>query len=220
MGICMLDAYKDIQAIIFDLDNCLAPGKAVGNDFFDAVFNLWSDDRTSHLSEKDIENAVADFWVHPTDWVAKKYGFSEILIRATFRQLSKMGATSPIAGYSDLFLLAEFPQTLYLVTSGFKTLQQSKIQHLGIKNQFKQIFVDDVLATNRLGKKGLFKQIAQQGNYAPEHLLVVGDNPESELKAGKELGIITVQTLRHDVIEHPIADVHITGLDDLLTLLK
>ena len=51
-------------------------------------------------------------------------------------------------------------------------------------------------------------------------MLVVGDNPRSELGAAKEVGIKTVQTLRPNIIRWDEADAHIISLYELKELLK
>ena len=68
-------------------------------------------------------------------------------------------------------------------------MQLSKIKHLGIENDFKEIHVVNPVITS---KKEVFADIVQRYNYNPEEVLVVGDDPESEIAAAKALGIPTV----------------------------
>jgi len=50
-------------------------------------------------------------------------------------------------------------------------------------------------------------------------MLIVGDNPDSELAAGRKLCIRTVQTLRPDVPRDPEAAHHISTFHELPALL-
>jgi putative hydrolase of the HAD superfamily len=52
----------------------------------------------------------------------------------------------------------------------------------------------------------------------PEEVLVVGDNPESEIEAGNQLGITTVQILRPGVTRGNNASYYIDELAELTML--
>jgi FMN phosphatase YigB (HAD superfamily) len=52
------------------------------------------------------------------------------------------------------------------------------------------------------------------------NVLIVGDNPDSELAAGQRLGIRTVQTLRPGVPYAPTATHHIRTLHEFKHLLE
>ena len=54
----------------------------------------------------------------------------------------------------------------------------------------------------------------------PDQVLVVGDNPDSEIEAGNQLGIRTVQILRPGVTRSSKANCHIHGLEELGGLLE
>ena len=49
----------------------------------------------------------------------------------------------------------------------------------------------------------------------PQEVLVVGDNPDSEIAAGNQLGITTIQILRLGVPPSPAATHHIRTLTEL-----
>ena len=46
------------------------------------------------------------------------------------------------------------------------------------------------------GKLKLFQQLMRAHGFLPEEMLVVGDNPDSEIDAGNKLGMKTIQILR------------------------
>ena len=70
------------------------------------------------------------------------------------------------------------------------------------------------------GKQALFEQILAREGCTPRQMLVVGDNPLSELAAGRALGATTVQTVRPGVEPWPLADHRVEGLQGLLALLS
>ena len=89
------------------------------------------------------------------------------------------------SAYPDLGVLQELTSDLYLVTSGFRRLQQSKIKALGFEHLFKGIFIDALDEPERKGKEGIFRSIMDAAGLSPEEVVIVGDNPDSEIEVGE-----------------------------------
>jgi putative hydrolase of the HAD superfamily len=130
-----------------------------------------------------------------------------------------MEVERPLRGYADLPALARLPVRLYLVTSGFLRLQRSKINALGIESLFVEVHIDAIDQPTRTSKKSIFAEILHSQGYEKHEVLVVGDSAESEIAAGNELGLTTVQILREGVVRSPAAKHHIEGLAELEGLL-
>jgi putative hydrolase of the HAD superfamily len=109
---------------------------------------------------------------------------------------------------------------LLLVTSGFRTLQESKIEALGLRSRFDAVHVDAIDEADRKGKDGIFRDILERYGFEPERVLVVGDNPESEIEAGNRLGMATVQILRPGVARGATATHYIHGLSELRAIIE
>ena len=101
------------------------------------------------------------------------------------------------------------------MTTGFKPLQEAKIQALHLEEKFEQIHIDDILATDRIYKKGIFSKILSSAPYLPSDVYIIGDNPDSELKAGKELGCSTIQLAKFGQTKSVFADHYIHSYHDL-----
>jgi putative hydrolase of the HAD superfamily len=95
-----------------------------------------------------------------------------------------------ITPYKDFATIEAVNLPKFLVTFGFAKLQQSKIDGLGVRSQFKEIFVVDPEITPET-KRDILLRIMEQYGYRNKDLLVIGDDPESEIKAGQDLGIPT-----------------------------
>jgi putative hydrolase of the HAD superfamily len=104
------------------------------------------------------------------------------------------------------------------VTSGFRKLQESKINLLGLNKLLDKIYVDALDAPNRIGKKGLFELIMREENFSADEVLIVGDNSDSEIAAGNQLGMRTVQTLRPGVPRGTNATFYVKDLNELRDL--
>ena len=209
-----------IRAIIFDLDNCLSaadePGKGLLGPVFDAIRRV----NRGRLSDEALAEAFADCWRHPLDFVAEKHGFPEDMLAPAWAVCVRLEVTVPMYGYGDLRMLADLPVLRFLVTSGFRRLQESKIQALGFGRLFTAIYVDAIDEADRKGKQKTFEEILRVHQLRPEEVLVVGDNPDSEIEAGNRLGLRTAQVLRPGVPRGNNATHYIHNLAELTGLLR
>ena len=188
-----------IKAVIFDLDNCLSAADEVGEELFEPAFNAIRKANRGTLSDETLEEAFSDCWRHSLDFVAARHGFSRAMLAAGWEALAGLEVTTPMSGYSDLGTLGEIDALRFLVTSGFRRLQESKIRALGIQRLFTEVLIDAIDDSNRKGKQQIFSDILVSYHLTPSQVLVVGDNPDSEIAAGNRLGIATVQILRPGV---------------------
>ena len=204
-----------IKAFIFDLDSCLAAANEPGEGIFAEAFRAIRSANNGHVTEDKLRAAFQDCWRFPFDFIADKYCFSPQMRAAGFAAFSQTEVTQPMHGYGDLDVLADLPAKLFLVTSGFRRLQESKVRALGIAHLFSRIHIDAIEEVNRKDKRHAFEQILQAHQLSPHEVLVIGDNPESEIAAGNQLGITTIQILRPGVPVSPIASHHIRTLGEL-----
>ena len=209
-----------IKALIFDLDNCLAAADEPGPQLLAPTFEAIRQANRGTLPEETLERAFAECWRHPLDWVAREYGFSDEMLSAGWAVNARTEVDRPMRGYADLGTLAELPARLFLVTSGFRRLQESKVRALGIRSRFEHIVIDAIDEPDRKGKAGLFADILRTYGLAPTEVLVVGDNEDSEIAAGNRLGIPTVQILRPGVPRATTATHVISTLAELPALLR
>lgn len=208
-----------IRALIFDLDNCLAPADEVGHALYEPAFAAMRSANHGILPEETLRAAFTDCWWHPLDWIARRYAFPPGMFEAGWRVFTTLENHRPLHGYGDLSLLPSLGCPLFLVTSGFLRLQQSKIASLGITPYFTEIHIDAIDDPSHPGKLHFFRHILAALSLPPGEALVIGDSPHSELAAARSLGIPAVQILRPGVT--PSADIprHIHSLADLIPLL-
>lgn len=209
-----------IRALIFDLDNCLAPAREIGTDLATPAFDAIRRVNHGTVAAEMLDRAFDDVWRQPFDWVAARYGFSAEMREAGWNAFRAMKVTAPMRGYGDLHALAGLAVARFLVTSGFRCLQESKIAALNLADLFTAIHVDAIDEPGRLGKRAIFARILDAHGWSAKDVLVVGDSAESEIAAGNELGIRTVQTLRPGVPRADDATFHIRTLTELGDLLR
>jgi putative hydrolase of the HAD superfamily len=176
------------KAIFFDLDNTIFPVPQIGHILFAPLFELIEQDG-SHVHELDkIKHEVMR---RPFQRVAKDHHFSEDLTNKSIELLKILAYNGTIEPYEDFKLIQRLPQDKFLVTTGFRKMQQSKVDRLGLANYFKEIHIIDPTTTKQV-KKDVFAEIQQRHGYAREELLIVGDDLHSEINAAQELGIDAV----------------------------
>jgi putative hydrolase of the HAD superfamily len=204
-----------IKALIFDLDSCLCAANEVGDQLFQPSFDAIRQANHGAVSEHSLKQAFTDCWRFPFNDVARKHGFSDEMTKAGFAAFARIEVAEPMHGYGDLHVLHELSQQLFLVTSGFRRLQETKINALAIRPIFTEITIDAIDETGPRGKLRIFEEILKKHSFNPEEVVVVGDNPNSEIAAGNRLGIKTVQVLRPGVPRGDNATHHINSLGEL-----
>jgi putative hydrolase of the HAD superfamily len=204
-----------VKALIFDLDSCLAAANEPGESLYTRAFQAIRDTNDGEVPEDQLRAAFTDCWRFPFDFIANKYHFSLVMRSAGFAAFSQIEVQKPMKGYGDLGVLAEIPAKLFLVTSGFRRLQESKVRALGIAHLFSEVHIDAVEESGPRGKLHAFKAILEAHGFSPNEVLAVGDNPDSEIAIGNQLGMVTIQILRPGVVASPAATHHIHSLAEL-----
>lgn len=209
-----------IKAIFFDLDNTILDTHSLGERILDPVLAPLL---ASDLSEGTKKAVSAALWNTSYEDVFKQFSILEALaeeMRVAARNL-ELPTDKKIKSYGDEKYIKKLLAKKFLVTTGFTRFQMSKIQALGIAGLFDGIIIDQVDdLSKRKKKKEIFSELMHLYRWTAQEILVVGDNPRSELRAAKELGITAVQTLRPGVQKWDEADYHIDSLDELSSLIK
>lgn len=176
------------KAIILDLDNTIYPVSSIGGKLFKHLFEaiIGSDEfeGTFYAVKLEIQRT-------PFQMVAKDFKFSANLLKQCMDIHRDLTYDEPMQAFDDYAEVQKLPQTKYLVTSGFTKLQNSKVNQLGILNDFKNIYIID-LQVSTITKKEIFQEILAENNYSEKEVLIIGDDLNSEIKSGNELGIETV----------------------------
>jgi FMN phosphatase YigB (HAD superfamily) len=84
----------------------------------------------------------------------------------------------------------------FIVSFGEPKIQHAKVKALGLDREpsIEKIYYAD--RGNVLTKEAAFRRIQKRTRLTPNEILIVGDRPAREIRAGKELGMHTVR-LRH-----------------------
>lgn len=176
------------KALFFDLDNTIYPVTAIGDQLFEPLSALiiQSGEYTGH-----IESIRSLIFRKPFQYVAEQHQMSASLRDRALQLLQDLTYPYPIEAFDDYHQTRHLPQKKYLITAGFTNLQLSKVKALNIEADFDGIYIVDHLRSNDT-KKIVFQRIMDENSYDAKDVLVIGDDPASEIKAAAELGIDAV----------------------------
>ncbi len=206
-----------MKAIIFDLDMCIFDTRTLGEGILEPVLEPLRASSVPDDVKREVDRVllttsledVIEIFRLPHD-VAEE-------MRHAHHQLVVPEIGPKTFGDEDCIRSISLPKIL--VTSGYRRWQEQKLEKLHINDLFEEIIIDVIDdPKKRKGKRAIFKDLMSRRNWKPHEVLVVGDNPLSELKAAKELGMTTVQTLRPTVRREEGFDHYIFSLDELLPL--
>ncbi|HEU0136173.1 MAG TPA: HAD family hydrolase, partial [Flavobacterium sp.] len=93
--------------------------------------------------------------------------------------------------FDDYQILRALPCKKFLVTMGFTKMQQAKVDKLNLADDFEGIYIIDPEHSSK-SKKDVFVEIMENNSFSPDDLLVIGDDPDSEVRGAQELGIDAV----------------------------
>jgi putative hydrolase of the HAD superfamily len=204
------------KAFIYDLDNTLYGVPTIGETLFAPLFELIHD---SGEYRGSFDKVREDIMRQPFQVVAANYRFSDSLTRQGVELLRNLEYEGEIRPFDDYFEILRIPGDRFLVTTGFLSLQESKIRRMGIEDDFQEIHIVDP-DTSRKTKKEVFGEILDRQGLFPEEVLVIGDDPESELQAARELGMETVLYDKYQRHPKGVATFRISDFHQLRELVK
>jgi len=204
------------KAMIYDLDNTLYAVSDIGHELFKPLLDR-IERSGDHADEMD--DIKKDLMRKPYQEVAEKYGFEEELKRDGDEILKELTYDKKIDVFEDYRAILELPGDRYLVTTGYTKMQNSKISNMGISQDFKDMIVVDPSLSD-LTKKDIFLKIMTENGYSKSDMMVIGDDPDSEIKAAADLGIETVLYHKLKLTDHPQADHIIKDFRELASILS
>ncbi len=180
------------KAIIFDLDNTIYPVNSIADNLFVQLFGVLDQNAATinNLHPDTVERIKEEMTRRPFQYIVDKYELDEAIAEQMLYELRNMTYDLPMQPFEDYHHLKDIPLDKFLVTTGFPKLQNSKIERLGIKGDFKEIIIVDPDLSKQT-KKDVMEDIIARYGYQPEELFVIGDDPDSEIKAALSLDIDT-----------------------------
>lgn len=160
------------------------------------------------ISKEDFRLAKQEMLRTPFLKVAEKYHFKKETMSEVISYLQNRSVNQPLKPSDDYHYIKSLIGRKFIVTAGFPKQQQSKVKMLGIADDFEEVHVVDVSTSN---KKKTFEMLIDQHQLNKDDILIIGDDAESEIKFGLELGITTFLLDPENL--HPNAESTFRGSD-------
>lgn len=206
--------------LILDLDDTIFATQSMGPEIFAPVFQLLKDYFERTKNQEVAAAVLEDLWQMPFDSIVKKYSVPRKLQDQVLEKLEMLDYDLKIQTFSDYPALVKIPVPKVLVTTGFSNLQEAKIDALNIRNHFEEIHIDDPFQKDRKHKRGIFQELISARKLSVASIWAIGDNPNSEIIAAKELGVRTIQRLQSkNQLSSPLADYSIHSFLELSGIL-
>ncbi|WP_029274982.1 HAD family hydrolase [Pedobacter borealis] len=190
-----------------DLDNTIYFTKPNEAQLMSGLYQLL-DEEDLGITDEIYQTSKKEMLRTPFQKVAKKYGFKQLAIDRAVDYLKNREVTSPLNPSDDYHYIKSLKGRKFIVTAGFSKQQTSKVKMLGIADDFEAVHVVDVSTTN---KKEAFKLLIDKYDLNTDDILIIGDDAESEIKFGLELGIETFLLDPENL--HPNAESTFRGTD-------
>lgn len=123
-------------------------------------------------------------------------GWAERLAVSTQRLNSEFLAAmadicAPLPGARELIAALHGKAQLGIITNGFTELQQVRLERTGLKDAFSTLVISEQVGMAK-PDPGIFEHaLALMGHPPREQVLMVGDNPHSDIQGGLNAGIHT-----------------------------
>jgi FMN phosphatase YigB (HAD superfamily) len=206
------------QALILDLDDTIFQTRSMDTKAFTPFFDHLSSNLASVFDKQTIDHILNDLWQKTWDVVINTYQIPRSIMEDAIQVLDQLQLDLDITPYPDYQYLQTIQCPKFLVTTSLSSLQNSKIKALNIADDFTKIVINDTFREQRT-KLDIFRDLVATFNLVPETTYVIGDNADSEIKAGNALNMVTVQILRDNVVKGANAQYYIRTFHELEEIL-
>jgi len=179
-----------MKSIFFiDLDNTIYFTKPNEEQLMGGLYRFL-EHQDLGISDEQYKMAKKEMLRIPFQKVALKFGFKQEAIDNAINYLVNGEVTSPLRPGEDYHFIKSLKGRKFIVTAGFYKKQTTKVEMLGIADDFEEVYIVDV-TTSIQTKKDAFETLISKYNLDVNDILVIGDDPDSEIKFGLELGLTT-----------------------------
>jgi putative hydrolase of the HAD superfamily len=189
---------KEVQALIFDLDNTL-----MDRDYtFRSFSTQFVQDFLGHLEPKEAQAVIEDMILRDADGYRDKDGFfaelSEVLpweqpvtaghIRAYYDE-SYINHGAPMKHAEEILRYCqERGYVLGLVTNGKKDIQNTKIDILGLRDYFKVIVISGEVGIAKPSPE-IYQLAVERLGVTADETLFIGDHPVNDIWGAGKAGL-------------------------------
>jgi putative hydrolase of the HAD superfamily/5'-nucleotidase len=144
---------------------------------------LWIEYQNGTIAAQQLQHQRFDAW-------AGKLGCSAQSLNSAF-MTAMADICQPLEGAVSLLASLKGKTKLGIITNGFTELQEVRLERTGLSNHFDLVVISEEVGVAK-PHPGIFSHaLAIMGNPDPAQVLMVGDNPDTDILGGLNAGFDT-----------------------------
>lgn len=175
------DAFVGLQRLFQQYD--VQFSRADYDDYQAINKPLWVDYQNGAISALQLQHQRFESWAAKLDVTAQD------LNRGFLRAMAEI--CTPLAGAVDLLNALKGRVKMGIITNGFTALQQARLERTGFLGVFDLLVISEQVGYAKPHPAIFDYALTRMGNPARERVLMVGDNPDSDILGGINAGLAT-----------------------------
>lgn len=144
---------------------------------------LWSDYQNGAISAQQLQHRRFDLW-------SNKLRITSAELNSAF-MMAMAEICAPIDGAVNLLNALKDRAKLGIITNGFIELQQVRLERTGLREHFELLVISEEVGVAKPHRDIFEHALTLMGSPCRENVLMVGDNPDSDILGGINAGLDT-----------------------------
>ncbi|MBX9866753.1 MAG: pyrimidine 5'-nucleotidase [Burkholderiales bacterium] len=144
---------------------------------------LWSDYQNGAISAQQLQHRRFDLW-------SNKLRITSAELNSAF-MMAMAEICAPIDGAVNLLNALKDRAKLGIITNGFIELQQVRLERTGLREHFELLVISEEVGVAKPHRDIFEHALTLMGSPRRENVLMVGDNPDSDILGGINAGLDT-----------------------------
>lgn len=145
--------------------------------------SLWVAYQNGDINAQELQNQRFDQW-------AKHLNTSAQTLNTAFLD-SMAEICTPLEGAIELLQTLQGKTKLGIITNGFTQMQEVRLERTGLKDHFEVLVISEEVGYAKPHPLIFDHAFELMGNPARDRVLMVGDNPDSDIRGGINAGVDT-----------------------------
>lgn len=142
--------------------------------------NLWVDYQNNKITAAQLQHRRFNHW-------AEQLNITPQTLNSAFLQ-AMADICQPLTGAVDLVKNLHGKVKLGIITNGFSELQKIRLERTGLDPYFDVLVISEQVGVAKPDRKIFDHALSLMGNPERERVLMVGDNPDSDIRGGLNAG--------------------------------
>lgn len=153
------------------------------NDYQTLNKQLWVEYQNGRITAQQLQHKRFETWANNLTIAPSELQNAYMLAMAE--------VCLPNSGAEELLQFLHGKLKLGIITNGFIALQEKRLEHTGFKKYFDLLVISEQVGIAKPHPDIFNYALGQMGNIAPGQVLMVGDNPDSDIIGGLNVGMDT-----------------------------